>query len=82
MTVLWSHLSTALTLGAASFTIYTRTKEYFRDHNLLVRDNIFDVSATGGIGSVSWFTYLGSHLNVFYSGALSGSLISFGSARK
>ncbi|KAI0929138.1 hypothetical protein AcW1_006159 [Taiwanofungus camphoratus] len=49
--------------GAASFTIYTRTKEYFRDHHLLVRNSMLDVAATGGIG-----------------GALSGSLISFGSA--
>ncbi|KAI0807586.1 mitochondrial carrier domain-containing protein [Fomes fomentarius] len=48
---------------AASFTIYSRTKEYFRDRHWLSRDRIFDISAVGGI-----------------SGALSGSLISFGSA--
>ena len=51
-------------LGAASFTIYTRTKEHFRDHNWLTRNSIIDVSVIGGI-----------------SGAMSGALISFGSAR-
>ena len=38
------------TLGAASFTIYTRTKEYFRDNNMLARDRILDVAASGGVG--------------------------------
>ena len=36
-------------LGAASFTIYSRTKEYFRDRHWLSRNRIFDVSAVGGI---------------------------------
>ncbi|KAH8106855.1 hypothetical protein BXZ70DRAFT_1074595 [Cristinia sonorae] len=60
---LWIPLMTISFVRAASFTIYTRTKEYFRDHNILARKRIFDVAASGGIG-----------------GALSGSLISFGSA--
>lgn len=51
--------------GAASFTIYNRTKEQFRNHNYLNRYNILDVALVGGI-----------------SGAMSGALISFGSARK
>ncbi len=51
--------------GAASFTIYTRTKEYCRDHNYLARNSIIDASLVGGI-----------------SGAMSGALISFGSARE
>jgi len=51
--------------GAASFTIYTNTKETFREHQWLTRDSIIDASCIGGI-----------------SGAMSGALISFGSARK
>lgn len=51
--------------GAASFTIYSRTKEYCAEHKLLCRPHMFDAALTGGI-----------------SGAMSGSLISFGSARK
>lgn len=51
--------------GAASFTIYTSTKEYFRDINRLQRDSIVDAALVGGI-----------------SGAMSGALISFGSARE
>ncbi|KAH9945903.1 uncharacterized protein BXZ73DRAFT_37424 [Epithele typhae] len=60
---LWIPLMTISFVRAASFTIYSRTKEYFRDRHWLARDRIFDVSAVGGV-----------------SGALSGSLISFGSA--
>lgn len=51
--------------GAASFTIYNRTKEHFRNHNYLCRNSVFDVALTGGI-----------------SGAMSGALISFSSARE
>jgi hypothetical protein len=51
--------------GAASFTIYSRTKEYGAEHQLLCRPRLLDAALTGGI-----------------SGAMSGSLISFGSARK
>ncbi|KAF8921123.1 mitochondrial carrier domain-containing protein [Mucidula mucida] len=54
-----------MTIRAASFTIYTRTKEYFRDHHTLQRDSIIDASLVGGV-----------------SGAMSGALISFGSARE
>ena len=50
--------------GAASFTIYSGTKENFQNNNILCRDNIIDTSLTGGI-----------------SGAMSGALISFASAR-
>jgi len=37
--------------GAASFTIYSGTKETFRDARLLNRDTLLDVSLLGGIGS-------------------------------
>ncbi|KAJ6623541.1 mitochondrial carrier domain-containing protein [Mycena sp. CBHHK59/15] len=60
---LWIPLMTISFVRAASFTIYTRTKEYFRDHNYLNRNSIIDAALVGGI-----------------SGAMSGSLISFGSA--
>lgn len=60
---LWIPLMTISFVRAASFTIYTNTKDYFRDHHLLARDSVWQVATTGGIG-----------------GALSGSLISFGSA--
>lgn len=45
-----------LPTGAASFTIYSRTKEYFRDRHWLSRDRIFDISAVGGIRFESTFT--------------------------
>jgi solute carrier family 25 (mitochondrial carnitine/acylcarnitine transporter), member 20/29 len=35
--------------GAASFTIYNRTKEHFRNHNYLCRNSLLDVALTGGI---------------------------------
>lgn len=57
-------LARALFLGAASFTIYSRTKEHFAIHDILCRNSIFDAALTGGI-----------------SGAMSGALISFASAR-
>ncbi len=50
--------------GPQASTIYSRTKENFRENNILCRDSIIDVSLTGGV-----------------SGAMSGALISFGSAR-
>ena len=37
--------------GAASFTIYSGTKESFRDARVLNRDSLLDVSLLGGIGS-------------------------------
>ena len=37
--------------GAASFTIYSGTKETFRDAHVLNRDTLFDVSMLGGLGS-------------------------------
>lgn len=55
---------TWVAIGAASFTIYSRTKEIFRNQDILCRNSIIDVSLTGGI-----------------SGAMSGALISFCSAR-
>lgn len=60
---LWIPLMTISFVRAASFTIYSRTKENFHNNNILCRDSIIDVSLTGGI-----------------SGAMSGALISFGSA--
>ena len=52
-------------LGAASFTIYSRTKESFARNDILYNNTIVDVALTGGI-----------------SGAMSGALISFTSARE
>ncbi|KIK57711.1 hypothetical protein GYMLUDRAFT_45878 [Collybiopsis luxurians FD-317 M1] len=60
---LWIPLLTISFVRAASFTIYTSTKEYFQKRQWLTRDSIIDVSVIGGI-----------------SGALSGALISVGSA--
>ncbi|KAF9484740.1 mitochondrial carrier [Pholiota conissans] len=60
---LWIPLMTISFVRAASFTIYSRTKENFRENNILCRNSIIDVSLTGGV-----------------SGAMSGALISFGSA--
>jgi solute carrier family 25 carnitine/acylcarnitine transporter 20/29 len=36
--------------GAASFTIYTRTKEFFRDHHLIDHSKLLGCAAVGGIG--------------------------------
>jgi hypothetical protein len=36
--------------GAASFTIYTRTKEFFRDHHLVDHSKLLGCAAVGGIG--------------------------------
>jgi hypothetical protein len=36
--------------GAASFTIYTRTKEFFRDHHLIDNSKLLGCAAVGGIG--------------------------------
>lgn len=36
--------------GAASFTIYTRTKEFFRDHHLVDHTKLLGCSVVGGIG--------------------------------
>jgi len=36
--------------GAASFTIYTRTKEFFRDHQLINHSKLLGCAAVGGIG--------------------------------
>ncbi|KII88338.1 hypothetical protein PLICRDRAFT_110552 [Plicaturopsis crispa FD-325 SS-3] len=60
---LWIPLITISFVRAASFTIYTSTKDTLREKNYLNRNRLFDVAAAGGIG-----------------GALSGALISFGSA--
>ncbi|EJF66072.1 mitochondrial carrier [Dichomitus squalens] len=46
---IWIPLITISFVRAASFTIYSRTKEYFRDRHWLSRNRIFDVSAVGGI---------------------------------
>ncbi|KAG8217858.1 mitochondrial carrier [Butyriboletus roseoflavus] len=60
---IWIPLVTISFVRAASFTIYSDTKEYCRDHHYFSRNKISDAALAGGI-----------------SGALSGSLISFGSA--
>ncbi|RDB20958.1 putative mitochondrial carrier C29A3.11c [Hypsizygus marmoreus] len=46
---LWIPLMTISFVRAASFTIYSRTKEHFRNHNYLCRNSIIDVAITGGI---------------------------------
>ncbi|KAF8077862.1 hypothetical protein FPV67DRAFT_1443423 [Lyophyllum atratum] len=45
---LWIPLMTISFVRAASFTIYNRTKEHFRNHNILCRNSILDVALTGG----------------------------------
>jgi len=47
---LWIPLMTISFVRAASFTIYSSTKEYFRKHKYLTRNNIFDVAAAGAVG--------------------------------
>ncbi|PPR01482.1 hypothetical protein CVT26_015105 [Gymnopilus dilepis] len=46
---LWIPLMTISFVRAASFTIYSRTKEVFRNYDILCRNSIVDVSLTGGI---------------------------------
>ncbi|KAI0647298.1 mitochondrial carrier [Trametes meyenii] len=46
---LWIPLMTISFVRAASFTIYTSTKEYFRERHWLSRNRVFDASAVGGI---------------------------------
>lgn len=60
---LWIPLVTISFVRAASFTIYTETKDHFRANDYLNRNSVLDAALVGGIG-----------------GAMSGSLISFGSA--
>ncbi len=36
--------------GAASFTIYTRTKEFCRDHHLIDHSKLLGCAAVGGLG--------------------------------
>jgi hypothetical protein len=38
--------------GAASFTIYTETKDNFRAHNYLNRNRVLDAALVGGVGGV------------------------------
>ncbi|KAG2054717.1 hypothetical protein BDR06DRAFT_982290 [Suillus hirtellus] len=61
---LWIPLVTISFVRAASFTIYSSTKEYCRKNNYFTGDRASDAAFAGGL-----------------SGALSGSLISFTSAR-
>ncbi len=37
-------------VGAASFTIYTRTKEFCRDHQLVDHTKLLGCAAVGGLG--------------------------------
>ena len=49
----WNDIETLCTdafSGAASFTIYSKTKEDLRNRNLLIRNNLIDTSCIGGIG--------------------------------
>ncbi|KAJ7581235.1 hypothetical protein C8J56DRAFT_1057231 [Mycena floridula] len=46
---LWIPLMTISFVRAASFTIYNRSKEAFRDYDYLQRNSIIDVSIIGGI---------------------------------
>ncbi|KAF9013909.1 mitochondrial carrier domain-containing protein [Cyathus striatus] len=51
---LWIPLITISFVRAASFTIYSRTKEYCQEHDILNRNRILDASLVGGIsGSLS-----------------------------
>lgn len=47
---LWIPLMTISFVRAASFTIYTRTKEFFRDHHLIDHSKLLGSAAVGGIG--------------------------------
>lgn len=47
---LWIPLMTISFVRAASFTIYTRTKEFFRDHHLVDHSKLLGCSVVGGIG--------------------------------
>jgi len=47
---LWIPLMTISFVRAASFTIYTRTKEFFRDHHLIDHSKLSGSAAVGGIG--------------------------------
>ncbi|KAI0256905.1 mitochondrial carrier [Lactifluus subvellereus] len=47
---LWIPLMTISFVRAASFTIYTRTKEFFRDHHLIDHSELVGCAAIGGIG--------------------------------
>lgn len=47
---LWIPLMTISFVRAASFTIYTRTKEFCADHAWFSHENILDVAAAGGLG--------------------------------
>ncbi|KNZ78393.1 hypothetical protein J132_00756 [Termitomyces sp. J132] len=47
---IWIPLVTISFVRAASFTIYTKTKEGFRDYNILCRDSVIDAALTGGAG--------------------------------
>lgn len=38
-----------VSLGAASFTIYSGTKEYCAQNNILMRNSVIDAGITGGI---------------------------------
>lgn len=37
-------------VGAASFTIYNRSKEFFRDRNILNHESFIDAGLVGGVG--------------------------------
>ncbi|EIN07236.1 mitochondrial carrier [Punctularia strigosozonata HHB-11173 SS5] len=50
---IWIPLSTISFVRAASFTIYSGTKEYMRNHQILTQNNIVDVAAMGGISGAT-----------------------------
>ncbi|KAJ7125459.1 mitochondrial carrier domain-containing protein [Mycena crocata] len=58
---LWIPLITISFVRAASFTIYTRTKEVLRAHNYLNRESALDAALVGGIGG----TLSGSLISLF-----------------
>ena len=66
--------------GAASFTIYSGTKDTLRDARILNRDTLIDTSLLGGLGSDPDCPSDPKILTSDFRGALAGSLISFGSA--
>lgn len=67
--------------GAASFTIYSGTKETLRDARILNRDTLVDTSLLGGLGLDPEYPPEPRNTdNWLPRGALAGSVISFGSA--
>jgi len=55
--------------GAASFTIYSGTKDTFRDAHILNRDTLVDTSILGGLGSGPHYPSQPQNADALASGA-------------